>query len=401
MEGMTTTDSVNGPSIRPFRIAIPQTDVDELAARVVATRLPRVLGDGSDETGFPTAAAHDLLVHWQQRFDWRRVEARLDELDHVLVRDSGGQDLHVVRARTGDPGRLPVVLLHGWPDSFLRYRHLLSPLTAAGHDVYVPSLPGFGFSDQPAGPATVETAADAVGAALQALGVTRYAVHGGDWGSAVAEQLARTRPDAVAAVHLTDVPWQHAFTVERSGLSPAENSFLDEAGSWAAQAAYLTVQSTQATTLALALADSPMGLAAWVAEKYATWSDQPLDHDEVLAQVCLTWFTRTEHSGMRYYSALGGSWDEETTGDTGTTGDAAADGWVDSGGDGWEPEAIDQPVALAVFPADILTPPREYAQRVFPTLTRFTAMPRGGHFAALEQPELLATDIAAFLSGLR
>jgi len=366
--------------ITDFRIDIPQSDLDDLGGRLGRTRFPAVLGDGSDETGFTTASARDLLTHWRERFDWRTVEAELNRLDHVQVATPTGR-VHLVRAAGGS--QVPVVLLHGWPDSFLRYRHVIEPLTTQGHDVFVPSLPGFGFSDQPSGPATVEQAAEAVFTALTALGVSRFAVHGGDWGSAVAEALAIAHPDTVVAVHLTDVPWQHAFEVEKDEAEPVEQDFLSGVEEWGRTAAYVSVQSSQATTLALALADSPLGLAAWWAEKYAAWSDRPIDLDEVLTQVCLTWFTRTEHSGMRYYSAMGGQWQEE-------------------GGDGeWsEPVRPTQPTAFAIFPADIATPPREFAQRFFPDVRRFTLMPRGGHFGALDEPDLLAADLVAFLATL-
>lgn len=362
--------------ITEFRIDIPQSDLDDLAARLGRTRFPAVLGDGSDETGFTTAAARELLTHWRERFDWRAVEAGLNTLDQVLVTTPTGR-VHVVRAAGGE--ELPVVLLHGWPDSFLRYRHVIAPLTGAGHDVYVPSLPGSGFSDQPTGPATVDQAAEAVFAALSALGVARFAVHGGDWGSAVAEALAVAHTEAVVALHLTDVPWQHAFEVDKAEAEPVEQEFLTGVEEWAQSAAYVSVQSSQATTLALALADSPLGLAAWWAEKYAAWSDRPLDLDEVLTQVCLTWFTRTEHSGMRYYAAMGGQWDA---------------------GDWSEPARPAQPTAFAIFPADIAAPPREFAQRFFPDVRRFTLMPRGGHFGALDEPGLLADDLIAFLAAV-
>ncbi len=391
------------PAVTRHHVAVPQADLDDLTARLAAARLPGVLGDGSDETGFTTASARELLEHWRTRFDWRAAEADLDALEHLLVDVGDGRRAHVVRALAAPAGRpvgVPLVLLHGWPDSFLRYRHLLGPLTAAGHDVYLPSLPGAAWSDQATGPATVEDAATVIAAALTALGVGRFLVHGGDWGSAVAEQLALDLPEAVVALHLTDVPWQHFFTVERADATDAEQEFFARGDDWAFQAAYVSVQATQTTTLALALADSPLGLAAWWAEKYAAWTDRPIDLDEVLTQVCLTWFTRTEHAGMRYYAATGGSWDADDgpgtspgTGGEGAWGEEAADSR------GWG-ATVTQPVALAVFPADIHVPPREYAARAFGDLRRFTLMPRGGHFGALEEPDLLAADLLAFTRDL-
>ena len=404
VHAMTTAAAPAPSGTTSFHLHVPQVEVDDLRARIRATRLPGVLGDGSDERGFTTSEARNLLEHWRSGFDWRAAEAEINSLDHVLV-DVGtttgqaGQRVHLVRAgadQATGAQQLPVVLIHGWPDSFLRYRHLLRPLTAAGHDVYLPSLPGFAFSDQFDGPATVEAAAEALLAALAALGVNRYAVHGGDWGSAVAEQMAITAPHAVAALHLTDVPWPHFFTVDREGATPAEEAFFAAGDAWAAQAAYVSVQATQTTTLALALADSPLGMAAWWAEKYHAWSDAPVSWDEVLTQVCLTWFTHTEHSGMRYYAAMDdGSWDGGDNDDGAWSGDDGADA-----GDGaWGAKAL-QPTAIAVFPADIQTPPREYAARAFPDLRRFTVMPRGGHYGALEEPALLASDIGAFLADL-
>lgn len=404
----TSTDFPAG-TVTPFRLQVPQAELADLQHRVRSARLPGVLGDGTDETGFTTADARDLLHHWRTRFDWRAVEKGINDLDHVLV-DVGattgqhGQQVHVVRAAAERAdrraGRLPVVLVHGWPDSFLRYRHLLDPLTAAGHDVYLPSLPGFAFSDQPAGAATVEVATEAVLAALSVLGVRRFAVHGGDWGSAVAEQMAIAAPDAVAALHLSDVPWRHLFTVDRADASQAEQGFFAASDAWAAQAAYISVQATQTTTLALALADSPLGMAAWWAEKYRAWSDAPVGWDEVLTQVCLTWFTRTEHSGMRYYAAMGDSWDSQDGEEDGWGADYGTGAEADGGEDGAWIAVAAQPTAVALFPADISTPPREYAARAFSGLRRFTVMPCGGHYGALEEPALLAADITAFLADL-
>lgn len=359
-----------------FRIDIPQADLQDLQDRLARVRFPNVV----DQT--ETELTRRLVERWRDGFDWRAVETRLNQLDQRISTVDGVDLHHIVYPAAGQGPA--VLLLHGWPDSFLRYQRLAPLLAAAGHEVVVPSLPGFGFSAQPEGEISDDLVAGLLHQLMTGLGHQRYAVHGGDWGSAIAEALATTHPAAVAALHLVDVPYTHQFGVDREDASEAETAFLDAAEAWAAQATYVAVQSAEPTLLSYALADSPVGLAAWMADKYRTWTDREPDLDDVLAQVSLYWHTNTIRSSMRLYSEGMGSWDD-SDGEP-----AASEPWSGAG-------PLQVPTAFALFPADIGVPPREFAERFF-DVQRFTLMPRGGHFGAMEEPQALADDMIAFLS---
>ncbi len=457
-----------------FELSIPQDDLDDLHRRLAHTRFPNV-PDGLDGKGFPIDLTKRLVERWRSGFDWRAVERRLNELHQLLV-EVDGNLVHVVheRARKQDPepgaepgadqgsnhsvdenaAKVPVVLLHGWPDSFFGVHRLIGPLTAAGHDVIVPTLPGYGFSDQPAKSMSVADLATTIDGVLTRLGYERYAVHGGDWGGAVAEQLALSLPERVAAIHLLDVPYYHQFMVDTDDAKDdAEKAFLTAAGDWGDKGGYLEIQSTQPLTLAYGLADSPVGLLAWIGEKYGAWTDSRPADDDILTQACLYWFTNTIYSSMRLYAEGMSAWDsadwesgqewpgeestdwsagaqgEEAPGETaagaaadtasagaqseGEPGEAAADTatpagagsdaaaleWTDTAGGGWTPVCT-VPAGFALFPADIGVPPRAFAERFFADIRRYSLMPTGGHFAAREQPEALAAEIAGFLAEL-
>jgi pimeloyl-ACP methyl ester carboxylesterase len=284
---------------------------------------------------------------------------------------------------------VPILLVHGWPDSVLRFTKLIPLLTAAGHDVVAPSIPGFGFSDQPRGEISPALVAEDFAWLMGELGYTRYAAHGGDWGSAIATALTGAQPEAVVALHLTDVPWDKTFSVDRQHASPAEQTFLDAAAAWAEVQTYLVANTRNPDTVAMALSDSPVGLLAWIAEMYQEWSEDPIPDDDILALASLFWLTNTVRSSMRLYSEPAQSWDDASDGDWDETAEAGAGG-RDSG-------RVEVPTGFALFPRDLAgVPPREFAERFFP-VERFTVMPRGGHFAALEQPQLLAEDLTGFL----
>ncbi len=373
--------------------SVPQAELDDLSRRLDATRWPDVLDESAAGHGISVATVRRLAEHWRKDFDWRAVEAELDRLGQLVVTTPDGRRLHVIHARSDSPARLPVLLVHGWPDSLLRFTRLIPLLTAAGHDVVAPAIPGFGFSDQPRGEMSPALVADDFAWLMGELGYRRYAAHGGDWGSAVATALAEAHPEAVAALHLTDVPWDKTFSLDRGQASPAEQTFLDAAVAWAEAQTYLTANTRNPDTVAMALTDSPVGLLAWIAEMYQEWSEDPVPDDDVLALVSLLWLTGTVRSSMRLYSEPAGSWDYADDGDDG--GDAAED----PVGSGWSTGPVEVPTAFALFPGDLAgVPPREFAERFF-AVDRFTVMPRGGHFAALEQPSLLAEDLIGFLTG--
>ena len=350
----------------PFTVAVPDDVLDDLRHRLLRTRWPaEVAGVGWDR-GTDPAYLRDLVAYWADGFDWRAQEASLNELPHHKA-----DGLHFVHR----PGAgLPVLLLHGWPDSFLRYVKVLPLL--ADRPVVVPSLPGYGFSDPPASPGQVTRVAMAarMAALMESLGYERYAVSGGDIGGGTAEALAGAHPDRVAGLHLTDLALWHLTGLDPATVSPAERSYLDSAAEWQrTEGAYLQLQATKPVTAAYGLADSPAGLAGWIAEKLRSWSDGfPFTRDEVLTHVTLYWVTNTIGSSFGPYA------ERETTPPH---------------------ERVTVPAAVSHFPADLLRPPREYAER-FLDLRQWRRHDRGGHFAALEVPDLFATDLTDFLATL-
>ena len=369
--------------------SVPPGEIDELRQRLDQTRWPATRDESASVAGISVAAVRRLAERWRTGFDWRAVEAALDDLGQLVTTTPDGRRLWAVHARSAAPTGVPVLLVHGWPDSPLRFTRLIPLLTAAGHDVVAPAIPGFGFSEQPSGEMSRELAAEDFHRLMGELGHDRYAVHGGDWGSAVATTLAETHPEAVVALHLTDVPFDKVFLVDRAQASPAEQAYLDAVVAWAEQQTYLLANTRNPDTVAMALSDSPVGLLAWVAEMYREWSEDPIPDDDVLAAASLLWFTNSLRSSVRLYSEPAESWD-----------DSGAEAWADAGDGGWESGRVEVPTALALFPRDLAgVPPREFAERFF-AVARCTVMPRGGHFAALEQPELLAEDLVAFLAGL-
>ena len=414
--------AVDGPTLcgmnTRFEIFIPPNQIDDLQYRLAQTRFPNV-PNGSDGKGFSLREVKILVKRWKSEYNWRTVERQLNELHHELV-DVGGEAVHVVHERGGD--RLPVVLLHGWPDSFFGMHRLIPPLTGAGHDVVVPSLPGYGFSSQPDEAISVEQVATTIDAVLTGLGHQRYAVHGGDWGSALAEQLALSRPERVAAVHLLDVPYHHQFMVDtQDAKDDAERAFLTAVEDWGDTAGYVAIQSTQPLTLGYGLADSPAGLLSWIGEKYTAWTDRQPDPDDVLTQASIYWFTNTIYSSMRLYAEGMDAWDaweadgtDRATGDTAnwsadasapeeyTGATSATQGGAASSGaaEDWSALACTVPAGFALHPADIATPPRVFAERFFADIRRYSVMPAGGHFAAMEEPEALAAEVVAFLADL-
>lgn len=361
-----------------------------------------------------TSPGSSLLARWRDGFDWRAFEDRIEALGYLESTTADGRRLAAIYATAdeGAPARLPLLLVHGWPDSPMRFLDLVPMLTAAGHDVVAPAIPGFWFSDEPEGEMSRDLAAADFHALMTELGHERYAVHAGDWGSSIAQTIALQHPDAVAALHLTDVPFDLGFTIDRENASPAEVAYLDATETFGQEALYLLANTTQPTMFATILADTPFGLATWLGSLYDAWSERRLEDDAIIANAALTYLTGTVRSSIRLYSEPASSWDTEAWGedsgesasddaegdwsgpDDGETDDAGSD-W--SGAAGWAPEQVSVPTAFALFPADLVVAPRELAERFF-AVERFTIMPRGGHFAAIEEPELLAHDLLQFLA---
>jgi pimeloyl-ACP methyl ester carboxylesterase len=374
-----------------FSIDVPQATLDDLHQRLKRTRLPDAVHDAGWDYGTDLAYLADLLSYYRDGFDWRAQERRLNSLPQHRATVQG-LGLHFVHVRSKVTDAMPLLLVHGWPDSFLRMEKLIPRLTdpvahgAEARDAFhviVPSIPGFAFSDRPrARGMSARQVAALFGTLMQGLGYTRYGAHGGDWGSVVTDQLAQLRGDALAGIHLTDVPFVRMLATPRSELSEGEKRYLAAGKMWQmTEGAYALQQGTKPQTLSFGLNDSPAGLCAWIVEKFRSWSDcrgdieSRFSKDELLTNVTLYWVTETIHSACRLYY--------ETARDMGRP----------------QPR-VEVPTAVAQFPADMVPAPREFAERHF-NLQRWTTMPRGGHFAAMEEPELLADDLRQFFRGLR
>jgi len=370
----------------PFSIAIADADLTDLQQRLVRTRrAPAMAGQDTDEGIDPDFLA-TLLEHWRERFDWRVHEARLNRLPHFRARIRQ-HDIHFVHQPGAGPDPMPLVLTHGWPGSFIEMEAILPLLAdpgAHGADprdsfhVVAPSLPGFGFSSQPTqkGTGSFETAG--LWAELMAgLGYPRFGAQGGDIGAGVSAWLGQRFPQQVIGMHLNYIPGSFRPPVEDGApMTDEEQDFLRRAGDFLDQeGAYARLQGTKPYTLAVGLHDSPAGLAAWIAEKFQAWSDGPIALDTLLANISLYWFTGSIGSSFRMY----------------VEGRARPMALR---------ERVTPPLGVALFPFELPMPPRCWVERSF-DVRRWNTMPAGGHFAALEQPHLLAEEIRAFFRPLR
>jgi pimeloyl-ACP methyl ester carboxylesterase len=352
-------------------LPVPDAVLDDLRTRLQNTRWPSVVEGQGWARGTDLDYLSQLVHYWRTGFDWRAQEAALGRFTHERVRVSD-LSLHQIHERAADPNALPIVLLHGWPDSFLRYTKAL-PLLDTFHRV-VPSLPGFGFSERPTSPGwSAIRMADAIGELMTANGYDRFFVSGGDVGSAVGEQLARRHADRIIALHLTEVPYMHLFSVDRAELTEAEQAYLAAGQAWQmSEGAYALIQSTKPTTAAFGLADSPAGLAAWIVEKLRSWSDcdgqleRRFSRDEILTWVTLYWVTNTVGSSFLPYVEYAPADDSKVT----------------------------VPTAVTIFAKDLVPAPREFAERFF-TIVQWTELPAGGHFTAWEEPEAFARELTA------
>ena len=337
--------------------------MDELRERIRQTRRVATPWDGDRTRGLAGTHLDELLDRWANDYDWSAHERRIGEFPWVTVR-AGDADLRVIHQRSADPGAPVVVLLHGWPDSVLRFERVL-PLLTDMH-VVVPALPGFPFAAPLTTPGmSVNRIAGIVADALDALGYSRYTVSGGDVGGTVAEILAGEHPDRATALHLTNVAPRRALTADPAKLAPDAAAYLDRAARWfRTEGGYIAEQSTRPNTLAVALGDSPAGLAAWIVEKLLSWSDTAaFTPDELLTWVTAYWVTGTIGTSFATYV-------EPVT----------------------LPDRIDTPTVLSVFPHDIKPEPRSYAE-AFLNLREYVHHLAGGHFAAWEQPRAYADDV--------
>ncbi|NBH06786.1 alpha/beta fold hydrolase [Amycolatopsis sp. SID8362] len=336
---------------------------DEIRDRLKRTRQVTTPWHDDRTRGFSGTRLDALLERWANGYDWEAHERRIREFPWVTV-PAGGTELRVIHQRSADPGAPVVVLLHGWPDSVLRFERVL-PLLTDLH-VVVPALPGFPFAAPLTAPGmSANRIAESLADALDQLGYSRYTLSGGDVGGTVAEILAGRHPDRVTALHLTNVAPQRALTADPTKLAPDAAAYLGRAAQWfRTEGGYIAEQSTRPNTLAVALGDSPAGLAAWIVEKLQSWSgESAFTADELLTWVTAYWVTGTIGTSFATYT-------EPAT----------------------LPERIGTPTVLSVFPRDTKPEPRSYAE-AFLNVREYVKHSAGGHFAAWEQPEAYIGDL--------
>jgi pimeloyl-ACP methyl ester carboxylesterase len=382
--------------IRPFRIDVPQDDLDDLQDRLARTRLPDELPEVGWSRGVPLDYIKELAEYWREGYDWRRWEARLNEFPQ-FVTEIDCQNIHFLHVRSPEPDALPLILTHGWPGSIVEFVAIMGPLTdprgyggdaADAFHVVAPSIPGFGFS----GPTreagwTEQRVAEAWAELMRRLGYERYGAQGGDVGAGVSPSLGRVAPDKVVGVHVNAatvgfMPFPPLEESELGELTDVEKWRVDRIGHFMNEMfGYAQIQSTRPQTLAYGLTDSPVGQLAWIVEKFKEWThpesglpEDSVDRDHMLTNVMLYWLTATAGSSARlYYEG------------------AHAGGWG-------APERSTVPTGVAVFAEDIAI--RRYAEREH-NIVHWTDFDRGGHFAAMEEPDLLVGDVREFFRRLR
>jgi len=387
------TDSATH-DIRKFSISIPQQDLDDLADRLARTRWPASVPGAAWERGVPVSYLRELADYWRTGFDWRAAEARLNAYPQFTT-EVDGQKIHFLHVKSPEPDATPLLLIHGWPGSIVEFLHVIGPLTdprshgadpGQAFDLVIPSLPGFGFSGPVSEPGWgSRRTARALAELMRRLGYSRYGAQGGDFGAFVAPDLGRVDPDHVIGIHVNAatmgfVPFGDIPEEEPATFSPAEKQRLQRMQTYLSEGnGYFQIQSTRPQTLSYALTDSPAGQLAWIVEKFKEWTnsahelpEDAIPRDEMLTDVSVYWFT-------------------------GTAGSAANVAYYESMHSGDWPVPSGVPTGVAVFAEDIAI--RRYAERAN-NIVHWSDFDTGGHFAALETPDLLVQDTRAFFASL-
>lgn len=385
--------------IEPFVVHVGDDVLDDLRRRLRATRFPDEIPGSGWDYGSELATVRELARYWAEEYDWRAAERALNTFAHQLVRvesPEGPLRVHCIHQRSPAPGALPLVLTHGWPGSVWEFQRVIGPLSdPAKHGgsardafhVVCPSMPGYGFSDAPRRPGfDVRAVAQTIAALMATLGYGRYAAQGGDWGASVSAWLARLHSERLVGIHLNLVPARKPDGDAFDGLTAEELTRLDQARRFRDEGAgYQAIQGTRPQTLGYGLHDSPVGLLAWILEKFHAWGDCAGDvvgrfgRDDLLTNVSIYWVTGNITSSLRLYCES-----------------RRSGRFVGAGLDA----RVEVPTACALFPGEIYRPPRRWAEAAF-RVEQWTEMPRGGHFAALEEPELLVDDIRTFFRRFR
>jgi microsomal epoxide hydrolase len=375
--------------IHPFRIEIPQADLDDLRARLSRTRWPDQLAGVGWDYGLPLDYLRELAEYWRTTYDWRVHERELNAFAQFTTTIQG-QRVHFMHVRSAEPDAVPLIMTHGWPGSVVEFTKVIGPLTdprshggdpADAFHLVLPSIPGYGFSGPTSEPGwNVARIALAWDELMTRLGYERYGAQGGDWGSAISRELGVSVPGHVIGVHLNMlIP---SGSLDDPDLTDVEKRRLDRSRQFRATGmGYGAIQSTRPQTLAYALTDSPAGQLAWIVDKFRDWTDGDLpedavDRDQMLTNVTLYWLTATAGSSARLYleAARSGTWGP--------------------------PAQSTVPTGVAVFPCEIAPPIRRFAEQSN-NIVHWSEFGHGGHFAAMEEPDLLIGDIRAFFRQLR
>jgi microsomal epoxide hydrolase len=376
-------------SPRPYRIEVPDDVLEDLRDRLSRTRWPEQMPGASWDFGANLDYVRSLCDYWREEYDWRAEERKLNEYPQFLC-EVDGVDIHYWHVKGRGPTPFPLMLIHGWPGSMLEFYDVIGPLSdpaahggdpADAFDLVIPALPGFGFSGQPKerGWSTRRIAAAFDELMTKRLGYERYGAQGGDWGAGTCARLAANHADNVAAVHITA-----ANAPEPASLTDEDRAYLERFGAFRdAEGAYYHAQGTKPDSLTLAQTDSPAGLAAWIVEKFHTWSDCDGDvesvftKDQLITNLMFYWAPNSVASSARLYWEMFQEDDE--------------DHWM---------VKTSAPVAFAVFPEEAWMPPRRWLEAMH-EIVQWTEMPAGGHFDAFEQPELMTEDLRKLFRAYR
>lgn len=391
--------AVENSKIRPFTVNVAETALVDLRRRVLATRWPAKETVSDQSQGVQLASLKKLVHYWGTDYDWRKVEKKLNALP-MFVTEIDGLDIQFIHVRSKHQNALPLIITHGWPGSILELLKVIGPLTdPTAHggnaedafDLVLPSMPGYGFSDQPKG---TGWNADRIGLAwdvlMKRLGYKRYVAQGGDWGSVVADKMARQAPAGLLGIHVNmpaTVPADVAKAMSAGEPAPADLSKVEKAAYdslstfFSKNGAYGSMMTTRPQTVGYGLSDSPAGLAAWMYDKFAQWTysggdpERSLTKDEMLDDITLYWLTNSAISSAQLY------WENNAN--------------------NFNAVDISLPTAITVFPGEIYRTPKSWAERSYHKLIYFNEVNKGGHFAAWEEPELFSAELRAAFRSLR
>lgn len=377
-------------AVTPFDLSVPQSELDDLARRLSATRWPEKETVADWTQGAPLAKVRELTEHWRSAYDWRRCEAMLNGFGQYKTQIDG-LDIHFLHIRSPHANALPLIITHGWPGSVIEFHKVIGPLTdptkhgGSADDAFhlvLPSLPGFGFSSKPSTTGwNIMRIAGAWFTLMARLGYDRYVAQGGDWGAAVTTVMGVAAPKPLAGVHV-NMPLATPSGVDFANPKPEEKAAVEALAyydRW--DSGYSKQQSTRPQTLGYGLADSPVGQAAWIFEKFWAWTDcdgdpfSILSKDELLDNIMLYWLNNSAASSARLY-------------------------WESFAG-GFGGVELNLPAGCSLYPKEIVRPPRAWVERCFKQLIHFNEIDKGGHFAAFEQPALFVTEIRDCFRNLR